>query len=78
MATHNEEELRAAARALAGAARATGLDPRARVAAPVQRVTGEVAGRGPDRPDVRRLPDAEPQRAGVFDFEADDPVRRAA
>jgi 8-amino-7-oxononanoate synthase len=78
MATHNEEELRAAARSLAAAARAAGFDPRARVAAPVQRVTGEVAGRGTDRPGVRRLPNAEPQRAGVFDFEADDPARRAA
>jgi glycine C-acetyltransferase/8-amino-7-oxononanoate synthase len=57
MATHREDELRAAARTLGAAVRATGADPSPRHAAP-----------------VRQLP-AEP---AVFDFEAPEPVRRAA
>ena len=62
MATHREEELRAAARTLGAAARAAGFDPRSRV-------TPLVA---PPEPAV-----AQPAR-GVFDFEAPGPIRRAA
>lgn len=57
MATHRGHELRAAARTLGQAARATAADPALRTADP-----------------VRQLP-AEP---AVFDFEAPEPVRRAA
>ncbi len=62
MATHREEELRAAARTLGAAARAAGFDPRSRVAPVVQRPEPVVAQRAP----------------GVFDFEAPGPIRRAA
>ena len=74
MATHREEELRAAAVTLGTAARAAGFDPRR---APAE-----------DRESVRALdeppadgPASEPTREdrhGVFDFEAPAPVRRAA
>jgi glycine C-acetyltransferase/8-amino-7-oxononanoate synthase len=62
MATHREEELRAAARTLGAAARAAGYDPRTRV-------TPLVA-----RPE----PDPVQPAVGVFDFEAPGPIRRAA
>jgi 8-amino-7-oxononanoate synthase len=62
MATHREEELRAAAHTLGAAARAAGFDPRSRVAPVVQRPEPVVAERA----------------GGVFDFEAPGPIRRAA
>jgi glycine C-acetyltransferase/8-amino-7-oxononanoate synthase len=72
MATHHEQELRAAARTLAAVARAAGVGPRARPMPEVER-----------EPDVERAP-AEAaaytptRRSGVFDFEAPESVRRAA
>ena len=62
MATHNEEELRAAARTLGAAARATGFEPRSRIAPVI----------------ARPEPEPVPQAGGVFDFEAPGPIRRAA
>ena len=62
MATHHEEELRAAARTLGAAARATGFEPRSRIAPVI----------------ARPEPEPVPQAGGVFDFEAPGPVRRAA
>jgi 8-amino-7-oxononanoate synthase len=64
MATHREEELRAAARTLGAAARACGFEPRAGAAA------REAAFESPAGPGERR--------EAVFDFEAPEPVRRAA
>jgi glycine C-acetyltransferase/8-amino-7-oxononanoate synthase len=61
MATHREEELRAAARTLGAAARRCGFEPGAR--APQTE---------PADPPERRRTDT------VFDFEAPEPVRRAA
>ncbi len=63
MATHREEELRAAARTLGAAAREAGMDPRARIA-PVPPLT---------EAEYEEVPPA-----GVFDFEAPEPIRRAA
>jgi glycine C-acetyltransferase/8-amino-7-oxononanoate synthase len=73
MATHKEEEIRAAARTIGAAARACGFDPRSAV-------------RVPDAPNQPRAAEGVPvsaveshaPRAGVFDFEATEPVRRAA
>jgi 7-keto-8-aminopelargonate synthetase-like enzyme len=70
MATHREAELRAAARTLGAAARSAGLDPRA------HRFCEES-----EEPEFELEPDARPEPAsppGVFDFEAPEPVRRAA
>ncbi len=78
MATHNEEELRAAARALGAAARAVGVDPRAPTVAVTERGASEPEPGEPDRREVRRIATPEPQRPKVFDFEADEPVRHAA
>jgi glycine C-acetyltransferase/8-amino-7-oxononanoate synthase len=78
MATHNEEELRAAARALGTAARAVGFDPRARIAPVAERLRSESDRAGADRQEAQRISASEPPRSGVFDFEADEPVRRAA
>jgi glycine C-acetyltransferase/8-amino-7-oxononanoate synthase len=71
MATHREEELRVAARTLAAAARAAGFEPRTDS---VARAAVAANAR-----DVAHL-DAEPlqRRHAVFDFEAPEPVRRAA
>jgi glycine C-acetyltransferase/8-amino-7-oxononanoate synthase len=69
MATHREEELQAAARTLGSAARAAGFDPRARRAARERRLETEL------EPDTAAVLAA---HAGVFDFEAPAPVRRAA
>jgi 8-amino-7-oxononanoate synthase len=62
MATHREEELRAAARTLGAAARAAGFEPRSRVRPLVARPEPE-----PAQP-----------AGGVFDFETPGPIRRAA
>jgi glycine C-acetyltransferase/8-amino-7-oxononanoate synthase len=73
MATHREEELQAAARTFGNAARAAGFDPRARRAARQQQLEYEL--------EYEREPDTGtelPAHAGVFDFEAPAPVRRAA
>jgi hypothetical protein len=80
MASHREEELRAAARTLGGIARSLGLQPDTMAAAarpqeleeaaPAARLAGESAW----APSAS----APPPRAGVFDFEASEPVRRAA
>ena len=80
MATHQEEELRAAARAVGAAARAVGFDPRMRTAPiPDSTHTTSTVPDGPaDPPDLERLSGSESQRPAVFDFEADEPVRRAA
>jgi glycine C-acetyltransferase/8-amino-7-oxononanoate synthase len=78
MATHNEEELRAAARAIGTAARAVGFDPRARIAPVAERLRSESDRAGAHRQEAQRISAPEPPRSGVFDFEADEPVRRAA
>jgi hypothetical protein len=73
MATHRETELIRAARTLGSVARELGLDPRQ--AQPPQL----------PQPPVREPADDEPAwsvpsspRGGVFDFEAPEPIRRAA
>jgi glycine C-acetyltransferase/8-amino-7-oxononanoate synthase len=82
MATHGEEELRAAGRTLGAVARAHGFEPRARFA-------GGAAATGAGTRALDREPDprydlepdfasAPPPRAGVFDFEAPGRARRAA
>jgi 8-amino-7-oxononanoate synthase len=82
MATHQEEELQQAARMLGTVARTLGFEPQltarqrpAEVAAP-GRSPRPVAG---DEPGARRTAPALPAPgSGVFDFEAPEPVRRAA
>jgi glycine C-acetyltransferase/8-amino-7-oxononanoate synthase len=69
MATHREEELRAAARTLGAAARAAGFDPRARRIMRAEQLEPELESRAET---VSSSP------AGVFDFDAPEPVRRAA
>jgi 8-amino-7-oxononanoate synthase len=59
MATHREDELRAAAATLGAAARAAGFAPQF-------------------SPTERDLPAGPAARGGVFDFDAPEPVRRAA
>ncbi|MGI8505663.1 MAG: 8-amino-7-oxononanoate synthase [Solirubrobacteraceae bacterium] len=79
MATHREEELRAAARTLGSAARAAGFDP-------WTRVTGAQAPPSEVELEYELEPELEPRTAamsstptaGVFDFESVPPVRRAA
>jgi 8-amino-7-oxononanoate synthase len=75
MASHKPTELRAAARTLAQAARACGFEPRAR---PVP-VASEPNAYGSDtyEPEAELL-DATPHPPGVFDFEADERIPRAA
>lgn len=65
MATHREEELRAAARTLGAAARAAEFDPRARIASVLQ----------PPEETELDLESEQARAGGVFDFEA---IRRAA
>jgi hypothetical protein len=77
MASHHEQELRAAARTIGAAARAVGLDPAARTPVASQPDRSGLEMPGSPQPAVvgdmdRRV------RAGVFDFEASQPVRRAA
>jgi glycine C-acetyltransferase/8-amino-7-oxononanoate synthase len=73
MATHREEELRAAARTLAQAARAAGFEPRVH-ASPA--AADPLQGPGPAPTAETAAPG--PPRVGVFDFEASENVRRAA
>jgi glycine C-acetyltransferase/8-amino-7-oxononanoate synthase len=79
MATHREEELRAAARTLGAAARSVGFDPRS---APRRDVALELSELESDdefeADDDVALPPLPAPRAGVFDFEASEPIRRAA
>ena len=80
MATHHEAELRDAARTIAAAARAAGFEPRADAQVPADR---HVEAAGPERPLVgkrrgQRATAGRADPAGVFDFEAPEPVRRAA
>jgi 8-amino-7-oxononanoate synthase len=85
MASHREEELRDAARTLGAVSRAAGFEPR------FAHVHAHAAGR--DEPAAAMYADADldpepdedddfepmpPPRAGVFDFEAPEPIRRAA
>jgi 8-amino-7-oxononanoate synthase len=82
MATHGEEELRAAGRTLGAVARAHGFEPRARFAGGAAATGAGTRARDRD-PDPRYdlEPDfasAPPPRAGVFDFEAPGRARRAA
>jgi glycine C-acetyltransferase/8-amino-7-oxononanoate synthase len=67
MATHRPHELSAAARTIARAARAAGFQP--------GHVTKD---RLPSAPDPATAPQASFTPGGVFDFEAPEPVRRAA
>ncbi|HXO09227.1 MAG TPA: 8-amino-7-oxononanoate synthase [Solirubrobacteraceae bacterium] len=83
MATHQEEELRAAAQALAAVARAAGFDPRAGLAsARAGAGTPSAPAVAPVEPAARRESEeavgSPPAPGGVFDFEAAEPVRRAA
>jgi 8-amino-7-oxononanoate synthase len=73
MATHHEEELRAAARALGQAARAAGFEPRMQLSptGPEPREQSQ-----PAAVDEFALPG--PPHGGVFDFEATETVKRAA
>jgi 8-amino-7-oxononanoate synthase len=75
MATHLEDELRAAAQTLAGAALAMGFDPRTPLAAvnPGEAQGGEALASEDPSPELSPCPEA-----GVFDFEAPEPVSRAA
>jgi glycine C-acetyltransferase/8-amino-7-oxononanoate synthase len=80
MATHREEELVEATRTLAAVARSLGIAPR-RVAPPASEPEPALAPVGAEelsveRPSSPRPPQAPPR--GVFDFEAPEPVRRAA
>jgi 8-amino-7-oxononanoate synthase len=79
MATHHEEELRAAARTLGAAARSVGFDPRSSANREVVSELSELEfdDEFEDDEDVE-LPPLRAPRAGVFDFEASEPIRRAA
>ena len=73
MATHHEDELRAAARTLAEVARAAGFEAR--------RHFGSAAAQPRDEPEpdpAEQTTPPSPTRVGVFDFEASETVRRAA
>jgi 8-amino-7-oxononanoate synthase len=75
MASHHEEELRAAARTLGAVARSAGFEPRVAVRyAPDQEYEAAEALAEP----AIQMPALPAPRAGVFDFEATGPVRRAA
>jgi glycine C-acetyltransferase/8-amino-7-oxononanoate synthase len=70
MASHKASELRAAARTLAQAARACGFEPRE---TPVPVLGDEALG-----PEPLGDPGPPPYGPTVFDFEADEPIARAA
>jgi glycine C-acetyltransferase/8-amino-7-oxononanoate synthase len=79
MANHHEEELRAAARTLGAAARAVGIDPRARPAVVKDSDQQRHELRESPQPVAAVAGDTDRRaRAGVFDVEATEPVRRAA
>jgi 8-amino-7-oxononanoate synthase len=73
MATHREEELRAAARTLAEVSRAAGVVPGAAVSSFAATSRDE-----PGRARAVGAPGSGPPSVGVFDFEASEPIRRAA
>ena len=77
MATHREEELRAAAQTLGQAARAAGFEPRTRLATVTPEPELQPVSESRHEPERRRELERGP-RHGVFDFEAPEPVRRAA
>jgi glycine C-acetyltransferase/8-amino-7-oxononanoate synthase len=81
MATHREEELVAAARTLGAVSRSLGIAPR-HVAPPVAEAESALAPVGPDdwmaEPTSPGAPPEPRPSRGVFDFEAPEPVRRAA
>ncbi len=80
MASHREEELRAAARILGAAARSAGVEPHFIPRPEVTHAPSEpaaLAGGGLPA-EIDHLPAPPPPRAGVFDFDAPEPVRRAA
>ncbi len=84
MASHREEELRSAARALAQAARAAGFEPRTQSARPAE--VDHAGYDGEERTPAAAEPLAteagegggQSPPAGVFDFEDDSSVARAA
>ncbi len=73
MATHREAELLEAARTLGAVARSLGLDPRQ----PIGRRPEPVAAPVPD-PAAAPAGSVSGSADGVFDFEAPEPIRRAA
>jgi glycine C-acetyltransferase/8-amino-7-oxononanoate synthase len=76
MATHREGELLAAARTFAVAARVAGFDPRSQASV---HAGGVAEALDPEPVHARALSAPPPvARAGVFDFEASGPARRAA
>jgi len=79
MATHRPEELVDAARTLGTVARAAGFDPRSVARRPTPIPAGAWTDDEDDEPDRRVAePIGTPSMRGVFDFEAPEPVRRAA
>jgi glycine C-acetyltransferase/8-amino-7-oxononanoate synthase len=78
MATHHEDELRAAARTLGAAARSVGLQAQPEPRREIPRELEEpVPAAVIEADDIASAPPP-PPRASVFDFEAPEPVRRAA
>ena len=81
MATHREEELVGATRTLGAVARSLGIAPR-HVAPRAEEPEPALAPVGVDDwtagPAASERPPAPPPSRGVFDFEAPEPVRRAA
>jgi glycine C-acetyltransferase/8-amino-7-oxononanoate synthase len=79
MATHREEELRVAARTLGAAARSVGFDPRSAPRRDLALELSELEFEDEfEADDDVALPPLPAPRAGVFDFEASEPIRRAA
>jgi 8-amino-7-oxononanoate synthase len=82
MASHHEEELRTAARTLAQAARAAGIEPRRHPtsAAEADQLGSEVEEQAPVAAEAPEVFDFEDEAGapGVFDFEDDSSVARAA
>jgi 8-amino-7-oxononanoate synthase len=81
MASHREEELRAAARTLGAIARSVGLPQHAGATPSPPREVEEIAAAAHSVREAAWTPSGSappPPRAGVFDFEATEPVRRAA
>jgi len=77
MATHREEELVDAARTLGAVARSLGIAARRARPAPGEARTATSGEPSVTAGSAKNLPEA-PRSRGVFDFEAPEPVRRAA
>jgi 8-amino-7-oxononanoate synthase len=77
MATHREEELIAATRTLGAVARSLGIPPR-RVAPRVPELEPALSPVGAEYSGSARSASERSPAGGVFDFEASEPVRRAA